>query len=136
MSQSGILLFCNMSPVIWYNKKKNYVQTSTFGSDFTALKKGIRLTQAIKYKLQMFGVPLDVTTNIYCDNEVMYNNDNILESVLSKNHHLVLYHACGEAVDSGMVIIAKENTLTNLADLFTKVLPIAFRERLLYMFIY
>ena len=47
-SQSGILIYSNMTLVLWYSKKKHSVKTLTFGSDFTALKQGIELTQAIR----------------------------------------------------------------------------------------
>jgi hypothetical protein len=36
-SQSGILLFVNRAPILWYSKKQNTVETSTFGSKFVAM---------------------------------------------------------------------------------------------------
>jgi hypothetical protein len=34
-SQTGILLFCNMAPIIWFSKRQNSVEASTFArSDF------------------------------------------------------------------------------------------------------
>jgi len=36
-SQTGILIFCNMAPIIWYSKRQNTVETSTFGSEYIAL---------------------------------------------------------------------------------------------------
>ena len=79
----------------------------------------------------MFGVPLvgieskgklQHPTNIYCDNEAVYKNVSIPTSVLNKILHGISYHFCREAVASGMCRVAKEDTLTNLADLFTKVM--------------
>ena len=37
-SHTGILIFCNLAPIIWYSKRQNTVETSTFGSEFIALK--------------------------------------------------------------------------------------------------
>ena len=37
-SQTGILLYCNSAPIIWYSKRQNTVKTSTFGSEFVALR--------------------------------------------------------------------------------------------------
>ena len=31
-SQTGILTFCNRTPIIWHSKRQNTVETSTFGS--------------------------------------------------------------------------------------------------------
>ena len=57
-------------------------------------------------------------------------------SVLNKKMHGITYHYCREAVASGTVRIAKEDTETNLSDLFTKVLSRQRREDLLDRFVY
>jgi hypothetical protein len=31
-SRTGIVIFLNLAPVLWYSKKQNTVETSTFGS--------------------------------------------------------------------------------------------------------
>ena len=36
-SHSGILIYVNNSPVLWYSKRQNSVETSSFGSEFVAL---------------------------------------------------------------------------------------------------
>ncbi len=45
------------------------------------------------------------------------------ESVLTKKHNAVNHHAVREAAAAGVLEVHKEDTATNLADLFTKVLP-------------
>ena len=41
-SPTGVLIYCNMSLIIWHSKnKQNSIETSTFGSEFMALKTGI-----------------------------------------------------------------------------------------------
>ena len=135
-SQTGILLFCNKAPVIWHSKRQNTVEASTFGSEFQAMKNAVELTESLRYKLRMFGVPLDNATNIFCDNEAVYKNTTMPESTLKKKHHSIAYHRCREAVAAGTVRVAKEGTLTNLSDLFTKLLPQARREELLDRFTY
>ena len=84
----------------------------------------------------MFGVPLEGLANVYCDNEVVYKNVTIPESVLNKKHHSVAYHACRQAVASGMIRVAKEDTLTNLSDVFTKTMAKPKRDGLLERFMY
>lgn len=37
ISQTGILLFLNWAPIIWYSKQLNTGETSTFGSEFVAM---------------------------------------------------------------------------------------------------
>ena len=84
----------------------------------------------------MFGVPMDGPTDMFCDNEAVYKNASTPESQLKKKHHSISYHMSREAVASGACRIAKEDTETNLLDLFTKVLTRVRREFLLNKFTY
>jgi len=45
-SQTGILIFVNRAPIIWYSKRQNTVEVSTFGSEITAMKNDIELIEA------------------------------------------------------------------------------------------
>ena len=74
ISITGILIFCNRAPIIWNIKRQNGVETSTFGSEFTAMKNSVELIAALRYRLRMFGVPIDGSTDIFCDNEAVYKN--------------------------------------------------------------
>jgi hypothetical protein len=58
-SHTGIIIFVNMAPIILFSKKQNTIKSSTFGSEFIALKIEIELIEALIYKLRMFGVPID-----------------------------------------------------------------------------
>ena len=70
-SQTGILIFCNRSPILWFSKRQKSVESSTFGSEFTALKNAVDLVTTIRYKLRMFGVPVDGPTDMFCDNKAV-----------------------------------------------------------------
>ena len=133
-NQTGILLFWNRSPIIWHSKQQNTVETSTFGSEITAMKNAVELIEALRYKLQMFGVPIEGSTNIYCDNEAVCRKFITPESTLKKKHHSIAYHRNREAVADETCRITKEATKTNLSDLFTKVLSKVRRESLLDRF--
>jgi hypothetical protein len=135
-SQTGILLFCNRAPIVWHSKRQNTVEVSTFGSELVAMKNAVELIEALRYKLRMFGIPVDGPTNIYCDNESVVKNCSRPESMLNKKHHSIAYHRCREAVAAGTCRVTKEHTSTNLSDLFTKMLPAAVREALLDLFTY
>ncbi len=135
-SQTGILLFCNSAPILWFSKRQNSVEASTFGSEFTAMKNAVELIEALRYKLRMFGVPIEGPTNIFCDNEAVCKNTTKPESTLSKKHHSIAYHRSREAVAAGTVRVSKEDTLTNLADIFTKTMAAPKREELLRKFTY
>jgi len=70
--QTGILIFINKAPIIFYSKRQNSVETSTFGAEFTACRQAVELLRGLRYKLRMFGVPIDGATCMYCDNEAVY----------------------------------------------------------------
>ena len=77
----------------------------------------------------MFGVQIDGPTSIFCDNEAVYTNTVLPKSTLNKKY--IAYHRCREAVASKAARVAKEGTLDNLADLFTKLIKAARRNYLL-----
>ena len=117
-----MLIFINRAPIVFFSKKQATVEVSTFGSEFIASRIAIEMIESLRYKLRMFGVPLNGPTNMFMDNEAVYKSASIPESTLKKKHLSIAYHRCREAVAAGTIRIAKEGTETNLADLFTKFL--------------
>ena len=113
----------NRAPILWFSKRQNTVETSTFGSEFVALKTAVEMVEGMNHKLRMMGVPLDGPANVFCDNESVVKNSTKPESTLKKRHNAIAYHRCREAQAAGIIRIAFENGETNLADLFTKLLP-------------
>ena len=100
------------------------------------MKNPVELRAALQEKLRMFGVPIDGYTDIFCDSEAVYKNSSTPKSQLRNKHHSILYHMIREAVASGSCRMTKEDTETNLSDLFTKVLPRPRSELLLESFTY
>ena len=122
-SHTGIIMYCNTAPIIWYSKRQNTVESSTFGSEFVALKIATELIEGLRYKLRMFGVPIEGEARVFCDNESVVKSSTYAESALKKKHCSVAYHKVREAVAAGKILIYYESTNTNLADLLTKPLP-------------
>lgn len=135
-SHTGILIFVQNSPIMWLSRRQNTVETSTFGSEFVAMRVMRDMVIALRYKLRMFGVPLEGPAQVYCDNQGVVKNTSVPESVLTKKHNAVNYHAVREAVAAGAMEVIKEDTETNLADLFTKVLPWDRRKELISCILY
>ena len=59
---------------------------------------------------------------MHCDNEAECKNKSTPETVLNKKMHGISFHFYREAVASDTFHVAKEDTLSNLADLFRKVM--------------
>jgi len=99
------------------------VETSTFGSEYVAAKTVVEMIEGLRYKLRMMGIPVDGPTNFFCDNESVVKSTIRPESTLKKKHNAIAYHRVHEAQAADIIRVAWEPTDSNLADLFTKVLP-------------
>jgi Reverse transcriptase (RNA-dependent DNA polymerase) len=135
-SHTGILIFVNKAPIVWYSKRQTTVETSTFGSEFVAMKTAVEQIEALRYKLRMFGIPIAGPTSVFCDNNAVVLNSTIPESTLSKKHNSIAYHRTREAVAAGTIQIAKEDTATNLADPLTKMMKAEDRQNLFNKWMY
>ena len=129
-SITGYIIFVNRAPIIWFSKKQNTVESSTFSSEFIAMKTCVEHIAALKFKLRMFGIPVNGEADILCDNESVVNNSSKIESVLNKKHSSIAYHAVRWAVAAGIVRVGWINTNENLADAMTKRLPAIKRDYL------
>ena len=131
-SHSGYIIFVNRAPIIWYSKRQQTVEASTFSSEYIALKTCIEAIQALRFKLRMFGVPMEEgdPTNIYCDNQSVVTNSSNVESMLNKKHNSIAFHYTRWNVAAGIISIAWISTKENLADPFTKRLSKAVRDYL------
>ena len=130
-SHTGFLIFLNNAPIDWYSKKQNTVESSTFGSEFVAMRIAVERIKALRIKLRMFGIPIDGPTNVLGDNESVVNAASKIEAKLNKKHNAICFHAVREASAAGFVRVGWEPTESNLADLFTKMLPTDQRRKLM-----
>ena len=85
---------------------------------------------AIRYKLRMFGVPVDQATNVLCDNKSVVDNSSKIESVLNKKHNAISYHAVRWGVAASIIRVGKIDGDYNLADAMTKRLTVQKRNSL------
>ena len=119
-SRTGILIYINKAPIVWYSKRQNTVETSTYGSELVTMQLAVAMIKALKYKLWMFGIEImEGETKLYGDNNAVILNTSVPESTLKKKHRSMNYNYVREA---GVALIFKVDTGSNLADLFTKLL--------------
>jgi hypothetical protein len=116
-------MYLNTAPISWYSKKQSTVESSTFGSEFVALRISAEQIISLRYKLRMFGIPIDGPANVFCDNESVFKNASLAESRLKKKHNSVCFHRVRECVASAILMPFKVGTDFNLADILTKSLP-------------
>ena len=120
-SHSGILIFVNRAPILWYSKRQATVESSTFGSEIVAMRQAIEMIEGLRYKLRMMGVPVEEPTKVYCDNESVVKSTTRPESTLKKKHQAINYHRAREAQAAGHLIVAWIDGRYNLSDGLTKV---------------
>ena len=129
-SQTGIILYLNKAPTVWYSKRQATVESSTFGSEFVALRIASELIISMRYKLRMLGIPINGPCMTYCDNESVYKNTHFAHSTLKKKHNSICFHRIRETVAAGIMVVLKVKSEFNLADILTKSLPPETRKRL------
>lgn len=122
-SHTGVLLYVQKAPIMWYSKRQNTVEMSTFGSEFCAMKTAIDMIEGLWYKLRMMGIPLIGATSVFCDNQSVVKNTTAPELVLKKWHNAIAYHRAREAQAAGFIRVAWESGDTQIADLLTKLMP-------------
>ena len=71
------------------------------------------LIVVLRYKLRMFGVPLDVPSDVMCDNQVVVNNTSLCEYTLGKKHNVLNYHVICEAAAAVILQVGKEDMESN-----------------------
>ena len=135
-SRTGVLIYVNRAPIVWYSKKQNSVETSTFGSEFMALKVGVELLEGLRYKLKMMGVPIEGYCHVCVDNMSVVKNTSIPESVLKKKSNSIAYHYVRSKCAADIIRVGYEDTKSNLADMFTKVQTGTERARFRGMIMY
>jgi hypothetical protein len=102
---TGVLVYFNCSPILWYSKKQNGIEPSTFGSALMGLKVATDLVKGLHYKCWMMGIPLDGPTIMRVDIQSVVNNTTNPSSVLKKKSNAIAYHSVRENVAAGVILI-------------------------------
>jgi len=122
-SRTGFLVYIQNAPVYWFSKKQTSVETSSFGSEFAAMKQCTEYIRGLRYKLRMMGIPVNGPSYIYGDNKSVLWNTTIPDSTLKKKSQSIAYHFVREGSARDEWRTAYVNTHENPADLLTKALP-------------
>ena len=78
------------------------------------------MIEVLHYKLHSFGVPLDSTTNIFCDNRSVVTDSTISTSTLNRKYSAICYHCVREVQAAGTVRVGWVAGEYNKADIVTK----------------
>ena len=138
-SRTGVLVYANRAPIIFHSKKQGSIETSSFGSEFSALKTAAELVEGLRYKLRMMGCPLDGPTCMFADNMSVVHNCSKPESVLKKKSNSIAFHyvrsLCATS-PSPTIFVVWVKSEDNPADMFTKTHAGPVRMRLAKMVLF
>ena len=91
-SRTGFLVFLNNAPIYWFSKKQGSCETSSFGSKFIAMKSCCEYVRGLRYKLRMLGIPVELPTYIFGDNQSVLVSSSKPHSNLKKKFSSIAFH--------------------------------------------
>ena len=119
-SITGYLLFINNTPIKWYSKRQNTVESSTYGAELVAMRIAVEGIIKFRYKLRMMGIVLQGPSQVLCDNQSVVLNMTLPSSTLKKKHNAIAYHRVREAVAAHVIKVNHIDGKCNIADILTK----------------
>ena len=122
-SRTSFIVYLNNAPIYWTSKKQGSIETSSFGSEFIAMKNCCEYLRGLRYKLRMMDIPCDFPSYIFGDNTSVLVNSSKPFSMLKKKSSSIAYHFVREGVAKNEWRVTYINTNLNIADLLTKPLP-------------
>ncbi len=91
-SRTGFIVFLNGAPIYWSSKMQTSCETSTFGSEFVAMKQATEYICGLRYKLRMMGITVDEPAFVFGDNQSVLANTTSPGSTLKKKSNAIEYH--------------------------------------------
>ena len=122
-SVTGILLLVGKTPVYAKSSRQKAVTSSTFSSEFMALRTGCEYILGLRFLLRSLGVAVTEPTRVLGDNRGVVDNATVFTSCLKKKHNAISYVRVRECVAAGVIDLKHVSTDENLADVLTKGLP-------------
>ena len=122
-SRTGFIIFLNNAPIYWLSKRQTGIETSSFGSEFMAMKHCCEYLRGLRFKLRSMGIPVDFPCYVYGDNKSVLVNGSQPFSVLKKKSNSIAYHFVREGSAADEWRLTYVNTNDNCADMLSKSLP-------------
>jgi hypothetical protein len=122
-SRTGFLVWINSCLAYFLSKKQTFAETSSFGSEFVAMKQCCEYLRGLRYKLRMMGIPVSDPCCISGDNQSVLANTTEPGSTLKKKSQSIAFYFVREGVANDEWRTSYVSTHENEADLLTKLLP-------------
>ena len=122
-SVTGILIYVGDMLIKSISKRQKSVATSTFSSEFLALKSAVEEAQGIRLLLQSIGVASKGPINIHSDSESVLKSAANSGHESKRKHVSIAFNLVRENIATNVINLWKIDTKLNPSDLLTKSLP-------------
>jgi hypothetical protein len=119
----GVIHMLNKTPISWFCKRQNTVETATYESEFIAARSATEQIMDICYTLCMFGASIDGPASMFGDNQSVVTSSTIPHSMLMKRQNALAYHRVCEAIAAKVLHFIHMPGTQSSADVLTKFLP-------------
>jgi len=119
-SVTGIIHFLNKTPVEWFSKKQNTVETATYGSEFVAARICTEQVIDLRLTLRYLGVPIRSKSYMFGDNKSVVDSSTIPHSKLQKRHVALSFHRVRAAISAKILEFHFIDGSDNPADICSK----------------
>ena len=117
---TGILHLVNGTPMGWYSKRQDTVETATYGSELVAARIATEQIIALRTTLRYLGVPICSKSYMFGDNQSVVTSSTVPHSSLNKRHNALSYHRVREAIAAKILGFHHIDGKINPADVLTK----------------
>jgi len=124
-SATGVFHMIDQTPIAWFSKRQNTVETATYGSEFVAARQATEQIMDIRHLMRDMGIPIDGPAWLFGDNNSVITSSTIPSSMLNKRHNALSYHRVRSAMAAGIMYFCYVKSTENIADVLTKFLPFA-----------
>ena len=119
-SVTGILHLVNKSPMDWFSKKQETVETATYGSEFIAARTCVDQDIDFRNTLRYLDVPIRERSYMFGDNKSVIDSSAHPHAKLHKCHNALSFHRVRKAIASKFLAIYYLPGELNPADILSK----------------
>jgi len=111
-AETGTLDFLNGTPIDWFSKRQNTVETATYGSEVVAARIASDRIIDMRMTLRYLGVPIKGKSYMFGDNQSVVTSSTI--------PHSLSYHRVREAIAAKVLDFLHNDRKTNPANVLSK----------------
>ena len=119
-SVTGCIHFWNKTSMDWYSKKQKTPETATYGSEYCSGKTCFEQIVDHRMSVRYLGVPLNVKSYAFGDNESMIDSSTVPHAKLHARHNILNYHYVRSMIAAGYVILTHIPSGDNISDVLSK----------------